>query len=97
MDRTGLPEGHLIKQDVPTRSSARLGDLRSNLRVLVGLLAVYAPIVVVLLFNRRPLAKIYLVIGAWAIEGIIWYCCGGLLAGRRRHDAAPRSLSTDYL
>jgi len=44
------------------------------LKILAGLLAVYAPIVLVLVLHRMPIAKAYFAFSIWAIEGILWYC-----------------------
>jgi hypothetical protein len=43
------------------------------MKVVVGLLAVYAPIVLVLALHRMPIAKAYFALSIWAIEGILWH------------------------
>jgi hypothetical protein len=54
-------------------NSTRLHGLGVYARTVVSLLAVYAPPTLVLLLHRGPLASVYLVVGIWAIEGIVWY------------------------
>jgi hypothetical protein len=51
----------------------RLHNLGAHVRTVVSLLAVYAPPALVLLLDRGLVAKLYLIIGIWAIEGIAWY------------------------
>ena len=61
----------------PTATNAaqhtRFHSLSTHAMTLVSLLAVYAPPALVLLLNRSVIAKVYLVVGIWAIEGIAWY------------------------
>ena len=59
----------------PTATNAaqhtRFHSLSTHAMTLVSLLAVYAPPALVLLLNRSVIAKVYLVVGIWAIEGIL--------------------------
>jgi hypothetical protein len=61
------------RHDASAERGGRLRNLGSHARTAISLLAVYAPPVLVLLLNKGPIAKLYLVIGIWAIEGIVWY------------------------
>ncbi len=95
METTGSHAARSIDRDANPPIASLAARIAINLKVLAGLFAVYAPIVAVLLLHRRPLAKIYLVLGAWAVEGILWYCYGGLLARRRRRGSLSSNWSPD--
>jgi hypothetical protein len=56
-------------------------------RIVLGLLAVYAPIVIGVLSNGRLLGgRIYVVLSLWAIEGIAWYWHENRVDSRRRRE-----------
>jgi hypothetical protein len=72
------------ERETTSRVGARL---RIPARVVTGLLAVYAPLVAVLLFDHRyVVGKAYLVLGIWAAEAILWHWLDGhvLNRGERR-------------
>jgi hypothetical protein len=54
-------------------ANPRRRRLVEPIKVVIGLLAVYAPIVLVLALHRMPIAKAYFAVSIWAIEGILWY------------------------
>jgi hypothetical protein len=62
--------------------SGALERMSHAARILVGLIAVYAPPVVVLQLHHKPLASVYLVLAIWAIEGLVWYWLEGRVARR---------------
>lgn len=74
------------------QESTRLRKLGAHFRTLVSLLAVYAPPALVLLLDRSLIAKLYLVVGIWAIEGIAWYWLKSHVVDRgdRRPGASRR-------
>jgi hypothetical protein len=82
------------RDDTPARSG-RMHTLAGHTRTILSLLAVYAPPVLVLLLNRGPLAKAYLVIGIWAIEGILWYWLKAHVIDRARRGPGA-SFRPDY-
>ena len=79
-------------------TSERLRRVYQHTKVLVRLLAVYGPIVLVVLQpHRGPIAKAYLAVGIWAIEGVLWYWLNDRVANRRaREDGADRSRERYY-
>jgi hypothetical protein len=69
--------------DALTRRFRRLG---APARTVVGLLAVYAPLVLVFAFDHRHLlARAYLVAAIWAAEAIVWYWLDGRAVKRAEH------------
>jgi hypothetical protein len=76
-------------------AGGRLRRLSGHVKVLVGLTAVYAPPTLVLLLHRNPLAKVYLVVGIWAIEGIVWYWLDGHVINRHRQRPGEIGFSAD--
>jgi hypothetical protein len=64
--------------------SGRVRRAGRNLKIVLGLLAIYGPVALVLATHRSVLGKVYLVIGIWAIEGIVWYWHDGHSARRAR-------------
>jgi hypothetical protein len=64
-----------------------------NVKLLLGLLAIYGPVALVLVTSRGALGKIYFVLAIWAIEGIVWYAAGAArgAVGQRRRERAPGS------
>ena len=65
----------------------RLKRVGENVKLLMGLLAIYAPVVLVLLLVRGGvLGKTYFVWGIWAIERIVWYCYYIRALNRRARD-----------
>jgi xanthine/uracil/vitamin C permease (AzgA family) len=54
-------------------TSERLRRTVGKLKLLVGLLAIYGPVAMVVLTHRHIVGAIYLVLGAWAAAGICWY------------------------
>lgn len=75
---------------------ARFGPARrlaAQARVLVGLFAIYAPPALVVQLHKDVLAKVYLVVGIWAIEGILWYWLNDRAADHRRRQDAVRSVA----
>jgi hypothetical protein len=79
-----ISTSHTSQAAAVTPSGRRLQRLRRHLKLLVGLLAVYAPPALVVQLHRTPLAKVYLVLGVWAIEWIVWYWLDGRVLSRRR-------------
>ena len=53
-------------------------------KITASLLAVYAPIALVLASHRMPIAKAYFALGMWAIEGILWYVLDNAIHPDRR-------------
>ena len=72
------------------RGGERLRRLNQHVKVLVGLLAVYGPVILVLQLQRRPMVKAYFALGIWAIEGILWYWHTSWVANRRERQAHSR-------
>ena len=77
-----------IHTPTATKQSSRLRGLGTHVRTLVSLLAVYAPPALVLQLHRSPIAKLYLVVGIWAVEGIAWYWLKSHVFDRQRHPGA---------
>ena len=77
-----------------TKQGSRLRSLGAHVRTLVSLLAVYAPPALVLQLHRSPIAKLYLVVGIWAVEGIAWYWLKNHVVDRQRHPGT--SWRPDY-
>jgi hypothetical protein len=67
-----------------TADGNRLRRAGRRVKLVVGLIAIYGPPALVLQLHRKPLGKIYLVIGIWAIEGILWSWLDGRALDRRR-------------
>lgn len=56
-------------------------------RIVLGLLAVYAPIILGVLSDGRLLGgRIYVVLSLWAVEGIAWYWHESRVDRRRRRE-----------
>ncbi len=62
---------HAHEPDV--RQPGRLQRLGAQARLLVGLLAIYGPLALVLVSDRGLLQKAYFLIAIWAVEAIVWY------------------------
>jgi hypothetical protein len=66
-----------IATAIPSESADAATNPRRRLtqpiKIIVGLLAVYTPIVLVLALHRMPIAKAYFALSIWATEGILWY------------------------
>ena len=69
--------------------SGRLQRLGSGARLLVGLLAIYGPVALVLVSQRGLLGKAYFLIAIWAIEAIVWYAQDSIARRRSGGDPAP--------
>jgi hypothetical protein len=55
------------------QNSRPLHRLAGHARILAGLAAIYGPVVLALMTHRMILGKVYVVVGLWATEGIVWY------------------------
>ena len=77
-----MTENHETKPGVGAR-------LRVPAKIVIGLLAVYAPLVAVSLLDRPYLlGKAYLVVGIWAAEAILWYWLDGRVFNRAERQRA---------
>ncbi len=55
--------------------NSALGPARriaQNVRLLVGLAAIYGPIALVVELHRHTAGKVFLLLGMWAMEGLAW-------------------------
>jgi hypothetical protein len=69
-----ISNSHLDERVGLAQAGGRLHRLGENVKLLVGLLAIYGPVVLVTLLVRGGiLGKTYFVVSIWAIEGIAWY------------------------
>ena len=59
--------------------------LTGYMRIAIGLLAVYGPVILALTIDRWIGGKLYFVLALWAIEGILWYW-HETRTERRRHE-----------
>jgi hypothetical protein len=59
--------------------------LTGYMRIAIGLLAVYGPVILALTIDRWIGGKLYFVFALWAIEGILWYW-HETRTERRRHE-----------
>jgi hypothetical protein len=60
--------------------------LTGYMRIAVGLLAVYGPVILALTVDRWIGGKIYFVLALWATEGILWYWHETRTERRRRRE-----------
>jgi hypothetical protein len=60
-----------------------------NIKILLGLLAIYGPVALVFAAHRGALGKAYLLLAIWAVEGIVWYWHDGHDARRERRRGHP--------
>lgn len=65
--------------------------LHGRLKLVLGLLAIYAPIVLVVVAQDRrgPVQKVFLLCAIWALEGILWAWQEGRSARRRARREGP--------
>lgn len=77
------------------RAGAPAHERRSarTLQLVVALLAIYGPIALMLVTPYRLTGKIYLVLGAWALEGMLWYWADCRLHPGRESDADAHAWS----
>ena len=68
-------------------AGARLRRIAGRLKLLIGLLAIYGPIAVVVLAHRHLEGAVYLVLAAWAAEGMCWYAFDQCFGAARRSRA----------
>jgi len=72
----------------------RLRRVGRTASVIGALLAVYAPVALVMILasDRTLIARAYLVLAIWAVEGIAWYCQGGIALRRTGAERVPRGV-----